>query len=86
MLQRVDSPGTLEPRGIAALYRRSKGDRGEQDEPALPENSIYGEMEMRRHAAPRISGERFLLTLYWAVSGICGCSHRALVVLVLLSS
>lgn len=38
----------------------------------------YGEMEMRRHNATRPTGERWLLTLYWAISGYGLRAARAL--------
>jgi hypothetical protein len=59
----------LEPADIALLYRalrKSMEDR--KDQPGAAD-FYYGEMEMRRHSARRLSGEALLLSLFWASSG-----------------
>lgn len=73
----------LEPERLLTLYRQlrkaledAKNDPGASD-------FYYGEMEMRRHASITPAGERFLLTLYWALSGYGLRSIRALSALVI---
>jgi hypothetical protein len=57
------------PSQIANLYRALRKSREDaKDEPGAAD-FYYGEMEMRRHAARRLSVERAILTLYWAFSG-----------------
>jgi uncharacterized protein YjbI with pentapeptide repeats len=84
----------LEPEQIAAIYRAlRKGREDNKDEPGAGD-FYYGEMEMRRHAKGSGAGrgeiartspraERFLLTLYWLVSGYGLRASRALAALVL---
>ena len=77
----------LAARDIAAVYRELR--KGREDNKAEPDAAdfYYGEMEMRRFAAPGRSVERALLSGYWAVSGYGLRASRAvaalLVVLVL---
>ncbi|MEU7315655.1 pentapeptide repeat-containing protein [Streptomyces sp. NPDC007083] len=58
--------------GLAALtttYRQLRKSREDaKDEPGAAD-FYYGEMEMRRYSRSRRHAERWLLTLYWAVSG-----------------
>jgi pentapeptide repeat protein len=78
MLRRVGPPAELEPAEIASIYRAlRKSTEARKDEPGAAD-FYYGEMEMRRRAAPPISGERLLLTLYWALSGYALRASRAL--------
>jgi hypothetical protein len=69
---------------IASLYRSlRKSLEDAKNEPGAAD-FYYGEMEMRRYAAPRRSIERALLSLYWLVSGYGLRAGRALVALFLL--
>ena len=69
------------PDEIAPLYRSlRKATENRKNEPGAAD-FYYGEMEMRRHAATWLSGERILLTLYWAVSGYALRPSRALIAL-----
>jgi uncharacterized protein YjbI with pentapeptide repeats len=71
----------LDPAEIAPLYRSlRKATESRKDEPGAAD-FYYGEMEMRRHAARRLGGERLLLTIFWAVSGYALRAMRALVAL-----
>jgi uncharacterized protein YjbI with pentapeptide repeats len=73
----------LRPADIALLYRAlRKGREDAKDEPGAAD-FYYGEMEMRRHAARRVSPEWSLLTLYWLVSGYALRAWRALATLAL---
>jgi uncharacterized protein YjbI with pentapeptide repeats len=73
-LETADWPG---PAQLAGLYRElRKGREDSKDEPGAAD-FYYGEMEMRRHAAPWWSAERVLLTLYWLVSGYALRAWRA---------
>jgi uncharacterized protein YjbI with pentapeptide repeats len=55
------------PLQIADVYRALRRAREDaRDEPGASD-FYYGEMEMRRHAGPRL--DRILLTAYWLVSG-----------------
>jgi uncharacterized protein YjbI with pentapeptide repeats len=68
---------------LVGLYRElRKGREDSKDEPGAAD-FYYGEMEMRRHAAPRWSVERMLLTLYWLVSGYALRAWRAFATLLL---
>jgi uncharacterized protein YjbI with pentapeptide repeats len=79
--RRQGRPAPLPARDIAGLYRAlRKGREDAKDEPGAAD-FYYGEMEMRRHAAPRFSVERAVLTLYWLVSGYALRAWRALVAL-----
>jgi uncharacterized protein YjbI with pentapeptide repeats len=69
-------------REIANLYRAlRKGREDAKDEPGAAD-FYYGEMEMRRYAAPRFSVEHLVLTLYWLVAGYALRAWRALTALV----
>ena len=49
---------------VAAIYRELRaGQEGRKDEPGSAD-FYYGEMEMRRLAAPKLSGERAILEAY----------------------
>jgi uncharacterized protein YjbI with pentapeptide repeats len=71
----------LAARDIAALYRDLR--KGREDNKAEPDAAdfYYGEMEMRRLAAPARSVERALLSAYWAVSGYGLRASRAVAAL-----
>jgi hypothetical protein len=86
--QRILSTADLEPveqlsaANVAELYRQlRKGREDAKDTPGAAD-FYYGEMEMRRHAARRISGERLILGAYWAVSGYGLRASRAVLSLV----
>jgi hypothetical protein len=81
MRDRVPAPAELGPAEIASIYRSlRKSTETRKDEPGAAD-FYYGEMEMRRHAAPRANGERVLLSLYWALSGYALRASRALIAL-----
>ncbi len=64
-------------REVANLYRALRKAREDaKDEPGAAD-FYYGEMEMRRHATPRFSAERAILTLYWLVAGYALRAWRA---------
>jgi len=68
-------------RELATIYRALRKGREEaKDEPGAAD-FYYGEMEMRRHAARRLSVERAVLTLYWLVSGYTLRAWRAVAAL-----
>jgi hypothetical protein len=77
----VEQPPVLAPVQIAALYRElRKGREDAKDEPGAAD-FYYGEMEMRRHNADAPRAERFVLWLYWLVSGYALRAWRALAAL-----
>jgi uncharacterized protein YjbI with pentapeptide repeats len=83
-----EKPAALNPGAIASLYRAlRKGREDAKDEPGAAD-FYYGEMEMRRHAreqshdGSRGRGERYVLTVYWLVSGYGLRAWRALAWLV----
>jgi uncharacterized protein YjbI with pentapeptide repeats len=68
---------------IANLYRDlRKGREDNKDEPGAAD-FYYGEMEMRRFDETKPQAERFILTLYWLVSGYGLRASRALISLLL---
>jgi uncharacterized protein YjbI with pentapeptide repeats len=68
---------------IANLYRAlRKGREDSKDEPGAAD-LYYGEMEMRRKATAPLSVERWVLTLYWLVSGYALRASRAMISLIL---
>ena len=77
-------PEPAEPlslRDVSATYRAlRKALEDNKDEPGAAD-FYYGEMEMRRLAAPSWSVERWLLTAYWLVSGYGLRAWRALATL-----
>jgi hypothetical protein len=67
----------IEAARIQSIYRDlRKGREDAKDEPGAAD-FYFGEMEMRRFAAPPWSVERFLLTAYWLVAGYGLRSSRA---------
>jgi hypothetical protein len=59
----------LDPVSIAALYRDLRKSREDaKDEPGAAD-FYYCEMEMRRHDRTSSRAERFILWMYWLVSG-----------------
>jgi hypothetical protein len=73
----------LEPERLLTLYRQlRKALEDAKNEPGAAD-FYYGEMEMRRRASTTPVGERFLLALYWALSGYGLRSVRALSALVI---
>ena len=78
----VSREPVLSPSRLAATYRflrKSLEDQG--DEPGAAD-FYYGEMEMRRLTSEAPRWERFILTLYWLLSGYGLRAWRALVPLV----
>jgi hypothetical protein len=72
----------LQPERIAVLYRQlRKALEDVKNEPGAAD-FYYGEMEMRRHATTISGGERFILWLYWLVSGYALRATRSLAFLV----
>jgi hypothetical protein len=70
-------------RELAAIYRAlRKGREDAKDEPGAAD-FYYGEMEMRRHGAPKLSVERAVLTAYWLVAGYALRAWRVLAALIL---
>lgn len=67
---------------VAETYRSLRKALEDNKDEAGAADFYYGEMEMRRLAAPRFSVERWLLTAYWAVSGYGLRAWRAVVGLV----
>jgi uncharacterized protein YjbI with pentapeptide repeats len=77
----LPKPDELEPEQIAPLYRAlRKGREDSKDEPGAAD-FYYGEMEMRRKATTTSAPERFILSLYWLVSGYGLRASRALAAL-----
>jgi Pentapeptide repeats (9 copies) len=73
----------LLPDHVASLYRAlRKAEEDNKNEPGAAD-FYYGEMEMRRKAISTPRGERFILWLYWSVSGYGLRGLRALLVLVI---
>jgi uncharacterized protein YjbI with pentapeptide repeats len=71
-------PARQKAREVANLYRSlRKGREDNKDEPGAAD-FYYGEMEMRRKAAPT-QAERLILFLYWFFSGYALRAWRALV-------
>lgn len=68
---------------IAEVYRQLRKGREDAGDRPGAADFYYGEMEMRRQAAKRLSGERALLWLYWAVSGYGLRASRAVLTLAL---
>jgi hypothetical protein len=69
---------------VARVYRQLRKAREEaKDEPGAAD-FYYGEMEMRRRAAPSWRAERFVLWLYWLTSGYGLRASRAVACLVAL--
>ena len=68
-----DDTDPLTPTQIAGLYRALRKAREDAKDHAGASDLYYGEMEMRRHAAPTWHGlprgDRALLRLYWLTSG-----------------
>ena len=72
----------LTHRNVSATYRSlRKALEDSKDEPGAAD-FYYGEMEMRRLAAKPMSVERWLLTVYWLISGYGLRAWRALAGLV----
>ncbi|MGW8986593.1 hypothetical protein ACWGQ9_28555 [Streptomyces parvus] len=70
--------GRVGPLQLAPVYRAlRKAFEDSKHEPGAAD-FYYGEMEMRRHADDIPRAERWLLTLYWAVSGYGLRASRAL--------
>ncbi len=75
---------TLKPENLAALYRAlRKGLEDQQNAPATAD-FYYGEMEMRRISSTAPLSDRFVLWVYWLVSGYGLRASRALAAFALL--
>jgi hypothetical protein len=83
-LRRREGESDLSPESIASIYRAlRKGREDIRDEPGAADFH-YGEMEMRRKAKTSPLAERFILWLYWALSGYGLRASRALIAFVAL--
>jgi hypothetical protein len=76
-----DMPQTLSPQDVASLYRALRKNREDSKDEPGGADFYYGEMEMRRLAAPWTSVDRWLLTGYWLLSGYALRAWRALITL-----
>uniref|UniRef100_A0AAU2A8E3 Pentapeptide repeat-containing protein n=1 Tax=Streptomyces sp. NBC_00093 TaxID=2975649 RepID=A0AAU2A8E3_9ACTN len=73
-----DLDQTPDPEDVAALYRQlRKASEDAKDEPGAAD-FYYGEMEMRRHSRTWKEAERWLLQMYWLLSGYGLRASRAL--------
>ena len=76
-----DTQREPDPDELASLYRHlRKGREDEGDAPGAAD-FYYGEMEMRRFAAQTSLAEKFIISLYWLVSGYALRAWRAVVAL-----
>ena len=74
----------VSPERLAALYRQlRKIQEDAKNEPGAAD-FYYGEMEMRRHSEATPRAERFILMMYWAVSGYGLRATRAFMALAFL--
>lgn len=81
---RSDRSAPVGPRRIADLYRQlRKAQEDSKNEPGAAD-FYYGEMEMRRHSPATPWSERFILYLYWLISGYGLRALRALATLAVL--
>jgi hypothetical protein len=72
----------VSPSVVAETYRAlRKGLEDSRDAPGASD-FYYGEMEMRRAAAPTLSFDRWLLTAYWLCAGYALRASRALFALI----
>ena len=77
-----DMPETQSLQDVASLYRALRKNREDSKDEPGGADFYYGEMEMRRLAAPWTSVDRWLLTSYWLLSGYALRAWRAVVALV----
>jgi Pentapeptide repeats (9 copies) len=81
-LERLGRVEKHDPEALASLYRSLRKGREDNADAPGAADFYYGEMEMRRHARRGVSRtERWILTLYWLVSGYGLRASRALVAL-----
>jgi uncharacterized protein YjbI with pentapeptide repeats len=80
----VESERPLNPDDISRLYRSLRKGREDNKDEAGASDFYYGEMEMRRNAAPKPSAEGVVLFLYWLFSGYALRASRALISLLAL--
>lgn len=73
-----------DPQVVAAVYRALRKNREDSKDEPGGADFYYGEMEMRRAAAPSWSAEGILLFAYWLTSGYALRAWRALATLTLL--
>jgi uncharacterized protein YjbI with pentapeptide repeats len=82
---RVAHPGQhLDPPGISQVYRDLRRSYEDQKYEPGAADFYYGEMEMRRRSAKPLSGEGFVIWLYWVFSGYALRASRALFALLTL--
>jgi hypothetical protein len=77
-----DTSQTQSPQDVASLYRALRKNREDSKDEPGGADFYYGEMEMRRLAAQWTSVDRWLLTIYWLLSGYALRAWRALMALV----
>ncbi|MET8983934.1 hypothetical protein ABZW49_00655 [Nonomuraea wenchangensis] len=71
-----------DPSDVAAIYRALRKNREDSKDEPGGGDFYYGEMEMRRLAAKKLStAEWYLLTVYWIASGYALRAWRALAIL-----
>ncbi|MER5184542.1 pentapeptide repeat-containing protein [Streptomyces sp. NPDC002896] len=82
----ANAASIAQPASLAPVYRylRKALEDGKDDPGAA--DFYYGEMEMRRLDVTRLRAERWLLTLYWAISGYGLRASRALCALLVVMS
>jgi uncharacterized protein YjbI with pentapeptide repeats len=71
-------PRQLDADLLASLYRQLRKSQEDSGNEPGAADFYYGEMEMRRASPSAPRGERFILTLYWLVSGYGLRASRAL--------
>ncbi|MGW2058091.1 pentapeptide repeat-containing protein [Streptomyces sp. NPDC001840] len=69
---------------VANVYRSLRRAQEESKNQPGAADFYYGEMEMRRHAKTLPASERFIISLYWAISGYGLRASRSILSLVLL--
>ncbi|WNV83716.1 pentapeptide repeat-containing protein [Umezawaea sp. Da 62-37] len=74
----------VEPERLAVLYRSLRKSLEDGKNEAGAGDFYYGEMEARRHTSSAGAGERFVLGVYWLLSGYGQRASRALTALALL--
>lgn len=76
--------GDIGPERLAGLYRSLRKSFEDSKNEAGAGDFYYGEMEMRRRSPATRLAERWILTLYWLLSGYGQRAARALVALLAL--
>lgn len=74
----------LKPSQIASLYRALRSGQEERGDTPGAGDFYYGEMEMRRHDHSSSRAERWIVSLYWLLSGYGLRASRSIVALIAL--